>query len=122
MNNKLIGNYGEEKAAAHLEKNKYTILQRNYVCRLGEIDIIAAKDEYIVFVEVKARSDDGMGLPLSAVDAPKRKKIIAMASEYILKYPSKTARFDIIEVYVTLKKGEIMGAYVNHIENAYWRE
>ena len=50
-----MGNYGETLACEHLEKNGYLVLERNFHSRHGEIDIIARKDEYLVFIEVKTR-------------------------------------------------------------------
>ena len=57
MANNALGAVGESKAAWYLKRNGYQILRTNYRCRTGEIDIIARKDEFIVFVEVKARKD-----------------------------------------------------------------
>ena len=56
--NRRRGNLGEDFAADYLEKEGYRILERNYATKLGEIDIIAQKDNFIAFVEVKARSED----------------------------------------------------------------
>ncbi len=111
-NNKLIGKVGEDLAVKYLKKKHYEIITRNYTNEYGEIDIIAAYDGYLIFVEVKTRSGTGFGTPAEAVDAHKIKKISQTASGYIqfkrlYDYP---VRFDVVEIC----EGEI-----NHIENAF---
>ena len=56
--NKIIGNYGEDIAVKFLQKNKYKIIERNFLCKCGEIDIIAKDKNILVFVEVKSRTND----------------------------------------------------------------
>ena len=111
----MDGSTGESLAAKHLEQHGYNIIGRNYRSRYGEIDIIAEKGEYIVFVEVKARSQGFAGLPREAVDLRKQKKIIKTALMYLLQ-TNKNAqpRFDVIEVNQTGREYNI-----NHIENAF---
>lgn len=111
-NNKLVGKLGEDLAAKFLKKNGYEIIKRNYTNEYGEIDIIAAHDGFLIFVEVKTRSSDEFGLPSEAVNAHKIRKISQVASYYIhskhlYDYP---VRFDVIEV---------CDGKVNHIENAF---
>ena len=67
MRNKIFGRCGEAVAFNYLIENNYKILNTNFSCKLGEIDIIAQKDDYIVFVEVKARTSKLYGLPREAV-------------------------------------------------------
>ena len=110
--NKDKGNIGENIAAKYLKKQGYEIIKRNYTNSYGEIDIIAAHDGYIVFVEVKTRTGLEFGYPAEAVDAHKRRKISQVAGGYIQSkrlydYP---VRFDVIEVY---------DGKINHIENAF---
>lgn len=62
--NKEIGRFGEDTASKYLEESGYTILDRNFKCKSGEIDIIARDGNYIVFVEVKTRSGSFMELPV----------------------------------------------------------
>ena len=76
MNTRSVGNKGEDIAAAYLKKHGYTIVERNYNCRFGEIDIIAKQNSYIVFVEVKARSSTAFGMPREAVDWRKQQTIV----------------------------------------------
>ncbi len=111
----MDGNMGEKIAAKYLEERGYNISGRNYHSRYGEIDIIAEKGEYIVFVEVKARSQNFAGLAREAVDLRKQKKIIKTALMYLSQSEKKAQpRFDVVEV------NQIGREYsVNHIENAF---
>lgn len=113
------GAVGEVLAARFLRDAGYTIIAGNYKTRLGEIDIIAADDEYIVFVEVKARAEDSFYTPREAVTAAKQKRIIKTALLYISHYPDpRQMRFDVIEV-LTAKNEPLKALQINHIQNAY---
>lgn len=113
---KVMGKLGEDVAVHFLVKNGYVILQRNFYSSFGEIDIIAGKDDFVVFVEVKYRSSKLYNAPSEAVNVRKRKKIKKTALHYIgeNEITNKDFRFDIIEItgYYELK--------VNHIENAFY--
>lgn len=110
--NKVVGTQGETLAAKYLESKGYEIIKRNYKNDYGEIDIIAAHDGYLIFVEVKTRSSLVFGFPSEAVDAHKRRKISQVASVYIRynKLYDLPVRFDVIE---------ICGEEINHIEDAF---
>jgi putative endonuclease len=73
------GDRGEDWAAAFLRKEGYCILERNYRCPLGEMDIIAREGKTIVFVEVKTRSSDRFGSPQSAIGPQKQRRMTAIA-------------------------------------------
>ena len=110
--NKKLGRAGEEQALRYLQKNGYKILERNYSNPFGEVDIIAAKDDTVAFIEVKTRLGENYGAPSEAVDRRRRQKYIQAAKYYFYgKQIDKTVRFDIIEIL----RGEI-----NHIENAFY--
>lgn len=116
MNHIIIGKAGEMAAAEYLEHQGYSILQRQYRSRLGEIDIVAQKDGVVVFVEVKTRRNLAYGLPAEAVGYRKQQKIIQAALCYLKQVGQTEApcRFDVIEVYAaeaTLR--------CNHICNAF---
>lgn len=110
-----LGRQGERFAAEFLEKEGYEILDKNYSCAFGEIDVIATKDEDIIFVEVKTRSQLEFGYPSEAVDARKQKHIYKVAESYL--YKTKMWRrpisFDVIEVYI-----EDDDYKIAHIKNA----
>lgn len=74
MNRRKEGAYYENLVAEYLKTQGYEILEKNYRCRIGEIDLIAKEGETLVFVEVKYRRDDKMGNPKEAVDRKKQKK------------------------------------------------
>lgn len=100
QNNRQKGKMGEDIAADFLEKNGYNIIIRNYAHRFGEIDIIAEKDGFIVFIEVKYRKSLKNGSPREAVGFRKQQKIRQTALAYISEnnITDRAMRFDVIEV------------------------
>ena len=110
--NKRLGRAGEKQALRYLKQNGYKILESNYKNPFGEVDVIAAKDDVVAFIEVKTRLNENYGAPSEAVDRRRRQKYIQAAKYYFYgKQMDKTVRFDIIEIL----HGEI-----NHIENAFY--
>lgn len=114
--NYKTGKHGEEIAEDYLIDNGYKIVIRNYRCRFGEIDIIAAKENTLIFVEVKTRSHQRYGLPRESVTYAKQKVIIKTAQQYIqrFKIKDKLFRFDVIEVYYDKQPIKVV-----HIDNAF---
>ena len=112
MNTRVIGQRGEDAAIEYLKTQNYTILERNFRCHFGEIDVVAWDGEYVVFVEVKARSDTSFGLPRQAVDHRKQKTIIKCAEYWLYrkKRVGVPVRFDVVE---------ILYGVVNHITDAF---
>ena len=99
FSNKTVGALGEKAAVKFLKKNKYKILERNFTCKTGEIDIICQKDEYIVFVEVKTRKADSVIEGVYSVNKQKQNHIFKTATVYLSKHNTdKQPRFDIIDV------------------------
>ena len=112
MTNQETGKAGESSAAKYLKKKGYKVLERNYRNPFGEIDLIAASKEVLIFCEVKTRNDESFGLPREAV-GPFRQRRYRNAAEIYLKennFRNIPVRFDVIEIL----KGEI-----THIENAF---
>jgi putative endonuclease len=102
-----LGNKGEELAVKFLKKNGYAIKIRNYKTRIGEIDIIAADGDVLVFVEVKTRESLEFGHPFEAVNARKRKKIANVALLYLKKFDDlPPCRFDIVSIFINNGKAE----------------
>ena len=99
-NKRQIGTEKEKLAGAYLEKNGYEIIEYNFRCRQGEIDIIAKDGEYLVFCEVKYRSGTKAGNPLEAVDYKKQRVISRCAFFYITRkhWEYLPCRFDVISV------------------------
>ena len=98
MNLKL-GKSGEKKAEKYLIKKGYNIIEKNFACKLGEIDLIVEKDGVIVFVEVKTRNSTSYGYGFESVNSKKIEKIRKVATYFlVLKNIDKTARFDVISI------------------------
>ena len=71
----LLGRYGEDRASDYLQGLGYSIVERNWRCRIGEIDIIARDRDRFVFVEVKTRSADGFGHPFESITEAKAARL-----------------------------------------------
>lgn len=99
-NNRKTGATYEEIASVYLEQHGYQILERNFRCREGEIDLICRKMDTLVFVEVKYRSGSSMGYPEEAVDIRKQKRISRCAFVYLSKKRGThlQPRFDVIAI------------------------
>lgn len=110
-----IGKLGEDLACEYLEKNGYTVLERNFFCNSGEIDIVAKdwKNNEIVFVEVKTRSNFKYGSPVESVHKLKQKRMLYAIRYYIYlkKYEKSFIRIDVIEVFINKKSYRI-----NHLK------
>lgn len=116
-NNITKGIIGENKAVEYLVLKGYRVMDRNYRSKIGEIDIIATKDNILIFIEVKTRTSTKYGYPYEAVNWKKQDKIIKTSLVYIKqrKLLNYQMRYDIIEVYLSEK------SRINHIENAFCR-
>ena len=93
----LLGTEGERVAEKYLRRQRYAILQRNYRCRAGEVDLVALDGDTVVFVEVKTRTQPGFGSPLEAVD-PRKQLQVQRAAQYYLtenRLQERNARFDV---------------------------
>ena len=114
MNNFAAGLRGQKIAEEYFLARGDEILARNFRLRSGEIDIIARENSsgYIIFIEVKFRTNEKFGLPREAVDFSKQQKIIRIAKHFIAEnnLHDNDFRFDVIE---------ILGNKLNHIENAF---
>lgn len=111
-----LGQCGEETVVRYLEKNGYTILTKNYRCKIGEIDIIARDGADLVFIEVKTRSGLGYGSPAAAVTLRKQRQITRAAQWYLAEQQlfDVPARFDVISVLYGKTNQQI-----DHINNAF---
>jgi len=113
------GAAGEVLAARFLRDKGYTIVTSNYRCRQGEIDIIASKDGYIVFAEVKTRRASALYAPREAVTVTKQRKILQTAAIFLATHATKEQpRFDVIEV-ITADDNPMKAVEINHIMGAY---
>lgn len=113
MNKREVGSCYEELAAAYLQKKGYRILERNYRCRQGEVDLICSQGGYLVFVEVKYRATAKLGSPLEAVDARKQKRIREASLYYMYSHGMPEdcpCRFDVVG---------ILGEQVELVQDAF---
>jgi putative endonuclease len=110
IDKRALGQKGEEIARKALENEGYRILEKNFRCRQGEIDIIAEEGGVVCFIEVKARSSDSFGLPEEAVTKWKQRKLWTLAVIYLEKnkIKSKDLRFDIVSVDLKTEKARIL--------------
>ncbi|MHB8828474.1 MAG: YraN family protein [Syntrophales bacterium] len=115
-----VGKRGEELAAAYLAKVGYKIIERNYRCVFGELDIVAEEGDSIVFIEVKSRRSAAYGDPQLAVDFRKQKKISMVALDYLEKkrQHNRNARFDVVAVKL-LPAGTTIELIKNAFELAF---
>jgi len=112
-----LGLKGESKAAAYLQEKGYKIRHRNWKTGKLELDIIAENTDYVVFVEVKTRTEGYLGEINEIITREKQKLMVLAADSYIRKYDiSKESRFDIIIIVV---KGQVL-EIDQHIEYAFY--
>ncbi|HTL71249.1 MAG TPA: YraN family protein [Candidatus Eisenbacteria bacterium] len=97
-----LGAVGEELAFHYLVSKGYKVLLRNYVCALGEVDLIAKEAGALVFIEVKTRSSDALGTPAEAVTRHKRHQIVKSAAHYLKRFgiQDRVCRFDVVSVFL----------------------
>lgn len=86
------GRAGEERAAQHLVTQGYAVLDRNWRCATGEIDIVAARGTDLVIVEVKTRRTEWFGHPFDAVDSRKRDRLWRLACAWVVAHPEAARR------------------------------
>jgi putative endonuclease len=112
----LLGKEGERIAEAYLRKKGYKIVERNYRCALGELDLIVLDRRVLVFVEVKTRTGNGFGTPFEAVELRKQQKMIQAAQYFIAQkgLQQRDSRFDVVGISWPGRE-----PMVEHIENAF---
>ena len=113
----IIGREGEKYAADYLEEQGYVILDRNWMCGHKDLDIVAVKDGFLVFVEVKTRTGMEWGDPEDAVTDKKIRNIVHAADAYIrYRCLDMDVRFDVISIIM-----DDTGYYrVEHIKEAFF--
>lgn len=111
-NKRKLGAAYEQAAGRFLENNGFRVLEYNYRCRMGEVDIIGMDGEYLVFCEVKYRKSNVQGHPLEAVDKKKQRTLCKCASYYIMvnNLTDIPCRFDVVG---------ILEEEITHVENAF---
>lgn len=114
--NRKMGRLGEKFAREYLEKKGYTIIETNFYCRFGEIDIIVKLNDEISFVEVKTRGQELFGNPADSVNSIKKNRIYKVAEfyTYIHELYDVPMSLDVIEVYIYEKDKK----RIVHMKNA----
>lgn len=112
-----VGAYGERVAVRRLEDEGYVVLDRNWRCRAGELDVVACEGSALVFCEVKARTAQGFGHPVEAVTPAKQRRLRQLASAWLAEHDhhAPDLRFDVVGVLVPA----IGPARVTHLRNAF---
>lgn len=106
------GQVAEREACEFLEKQGLKLIEKNYRCRTGEIDLIMQDKEALVFVEVRYRANNEFGSALDSVDHHKIKKLISAASHYVSKHqPDLPMRFDVVGFDASLKPNWVANAF-----------
>jgi putative endonuclease len=115
--NARVGNRGEELAAAFLERNGIAVIERNYRCKGGEVDIVAKDGNTLVFIEVKSRKNLAYGVPQLAVTPFKQRQISKAALTWLGRnhQHEKPARFDVIAILLDSEYQH----RIEHIRNAF---
>lgn len=112
----LLGKKGEDIASSHLQNHGYRIIERNFKARYGEIDIIAIKENTLVFIEVKTRVGREFGLPEEAVTPRKLHEVVGTAQYYKVLHPELPDAMRVDVIGIELDFDETL-KYFNHIEN-----
>lgn len=94
-----LGRLGEDRALSHLVEQGLALVERNFLCKVGEIDLIMRHNGGLVFVEVRRRAGAGFGGAAASVTPAKRRRLINAAQYYLLRYPSPPpCRFDLVAI------------------------
>ena len=109
MDKKELGKKGEEVAIRFLKKNGYQVVKRNYICKMGEMDIIAKEKDTLVFVEVKTRTSTTFGPPQLAVNPKKQSQMSKVALNFLKekRLEDVKARFDVVAILLGPRGEEI---------------
>ena len=109
-----IGRFGEEVAGSYLTEKGYKVIERNWRCKKGELDLICTSGKKIIFVEVKTRSDQGQGTALESLKHQQKMKLLRTASNYLCQTGlwARECRFDFVSVTIGPE------VKIDHVKNA----
>ncbi|MEA3346025.1 MAG: YraN family protein [Chloroflexota bacterium] len=102
-----LGNWGEERVAEFLRRQGYVIIERNWRCAAGELDIIAWEGEWLAFIEVRTRRGRSYGTPEESITPAKQAKLIELARLYMQEHPKLECDWRIDVVAVELQRGSL---------------
>lgn len=115
----LQGRWGEAEAAGWMRKHGYQLIDRNWRCRFGEIDLIAKTGKYICFTEVKMRKNRNFAEAREFVDRKKQERLRTAAALYLARWPTELQpRFDVAEIYAP-EGTRTQNPEIYYIENAF---
>jgi putative endonuclease len=119
----MLGRRGEDIAARFLEQHGYSILDRNWRCRQGEIDLVARDGSELVFVEVRTRRGTAMGSPEESITPRKQARLVAVASAYIQQHDFQEGswRIDVVAVAVDRSGAVVRLSLVRDAVVAPWQ-
>jgi len=118
-NRQKLGRWGEEMAANHLESQGYKVLERNWRCNRGEIDLIVQAGDVLVFVEVKTRQGRDYGMPEEAITKAKARRLLELGQRFLLERELEDIEWRVDLVAVELDQhGKLERC--EHIPNAVW--
>lgn len=115
-NTSRFGHIAEDFAVRLLKSQGYNIIERNFRSRFGEVDIIALKDDFLIFIEVKARWNDKFGAPQEAVNLGKVWKIGKTAEYYCLLHPKLPKKLLIEVVSLIIKGGKVVSSEIIRVD------
>ena len=116
---RLLGQWGEDRAAECLRKKGFQVTGANWKCRFGEIDLIVEDGVYLCFVEVKLRKTAAYGSAAAFVDWRKQSGLRTAAELYLAGHPTGLQpRFDVIEIYAP-QGTDTENPGIFHLENAF---
>ena len=116
---RALGRFGEDTVCRWLRLRGYRIIERNFTCREGELDIIACRGEQLAFIEVKLRKNDDFGQAREFVTAAKQRRVIAAAERWLARHQTELQpRFDVAEVYAP-RGLDTRRPKINYIKDAF---
>ncbi len=112
MNTRVVGAFKEDLAISYLEENGFEIIERNFKCKIGEIDVIAKKNNVIRFIEIKFRKSQMAGGAFYAISEKKLIKISKIANYYIMTHPNNNLSYSIDAILINNNN-------IEYIENIF---
>lgn len=112
----VIGKYGEDLAASFLKDRGYSVIERNWRCSIGEIDLIARNKNFLVFVEVKTRNGSGFGHPFEAITAKKVLRMRRLSAKWVADHNLQELNLRLDAIAVLISGGKVS---IEHLKQVY---
>ncbi len=114
--NNSVGKYGEDRASEFLERQGYQVIERNWRCNSGEIDIVARDNDCLVFAEVKTRTRVGFGHPFEAITAAKMQTMRRLVGEWCKAHGISAVQVRLDAISVLLTGGKV---HIEHLKQVF---